>query len=289
MGAQPNQLTPRLPTWSNDYYHSQTSPNSWKQYTTNIGKNWQSSGPAQSQYNSQQSYQNVFNNAYSGAEMSAVQALKNMLQGGGISPEQKKTMYEGVMTPVREEAKRQEQNVINNAYARGLGQSTVLNKMVEPIEQGVQQVAAQTAGQIENTALQNKMDAIRAIQSGAIDTAQIRAGLEQLNAQKEALNAQLRQEENALREKYGEHMDTMLAQLADLQQRQYATEQQKELAEEQFRNNWNLSVADLQRLYDFENASIQQQNYENTASFWANILGTVIGGGANVLGTTIPV
>lgn len=238
-------------------------------YTTNknqnIGhytKNWDSYNP--------DNYGGFYDpnkaNKYSGAESTMIDRLTGMVKHGGYTPEQKKAMYQGSMQNVYREADQARERVQNDAYARGLGQSSVLSRGYGDIDQAVLAESARVSGELERDSAQMGMEAMTKIQQGeqiaqqyAMEANQFKQNLmAQLNMNEGQLNMALNQINSAI------DMDTA----------------NREMQFTQIMNDFNLNRAELEIMQ-------VQAEKDRKASFWSNLIGGTIGAGGNILGSML--
>lgn len=200
-------------------------------------------------------------NKYSNAESSAIDRLTGMAQNGGYTQEQKKSMYDGAMINVNNEADRMKEFAKNDNYARGLGQSSVLSRNYGEIDKGVLDQSRQISGSIESESSQMGMDAIGKIQQGE-EIAQKYAM--EASQYKHSLMSQLQMNENEMQMALNKINSTIDMDNAG-----------RELEYTKIRNQFNLDTTQMQSM-------IAQAERDRKASFWANLAGGVMNAGITV-------
>lgn len=211
--------------------------------------------------------------------------LAQLMKGGAYTAEGKQKMIAGAMAPVREEAELMKQQAAEGAYARGLGQSGVLSRSEGLIDKATLARMAEVTGTVELAAAENStkvaFDAITAYQQGQASERDVNLSIETLKAgidseaARTALDAlgayqfgqmserdfnlsveKLKLENAQTNAQYAQSYENLKAQinlsdremqlmLAELEQAAYATDANREIAEMQIRNNFNLSVDQL--------------------------------------------
>ena len=107
------------------------------------------------------------NNPYTETEYNAIQALNNILQNGGYSQEEINQMMTGINQNIMNNIQPELQKAEADSYARGIGQSSVLNRAQSDI---YGKAAAQMAQEQSNILQQGKQmlaNAISQVQTGA--------------------------------------------------------------------------------------------------------------------------
>jgi hypothetical protein len=230
----------------------------WPTYTPttqNQTLNWT---PYQSQ-TVQSAWSPTAQTPYSGTEQSAIAKLADIIKYGGYSPEQKQTMLTGAMQPVYQQAEEAGRQATGNAYARGLGQSGVLQRSLTDIQKGVGSSIASLAGQIEQQGAAQLMPAIQATQTGQQNLQQMMLNQANYNADLAQRHEQLAGELNM---KQGD-LETAMAQINATLDMSDADRQVK-LAEIQ--NQYQLDATKLQVLQ-------QEAQKDRVASFFSNLIG----------------
>jgi hypothetical protein len=205
--------------------------------------------------------------AYSGAESGAISKLSDIIKYGGYSPEQKQAMLQGAMQPVYQQAEEAGRSATGSAYARGLGQSGVLQRSLTDIQKGVGSSMASLAGGIEQQSAAQVLPAIGAVQTGQANLQGMLQQQSQYNAnlaqQREQLAVQLNMKQGDLQSAINQINATLDMSDAD---------RQVKLAE--IMNNYQLDATKIQVLQE-------EAKKDRIASFWASLLGgaaTVTGG-----------
>jgi hypothetical protein len=210
---------------------------------------------------------------YSGAESGAIAKLAEIIKYGGYSPETKQTMLTGAMQPVYQQAETASEAATRNAYARGLGQSGVMQRSLTDIQKGVGSSMAQLAGGIEQQSAAQVMPAIGAVQTGQQNLQTMILN----NAKYNADLAQGREElATSLNMKQGD-LQTAINQINATLDMSDADRQVK-LAEIQ--NNYQLDATKLQVLQE-------EAKKDRIASFWSNLLGGAMTATGGVLGKVL--
>jgi len=203
---------------------------------------------------------------YSGAESGAIAKLAEILKYGGYSPEQKQTMLSGAMQPVYQQAEEAGRSATGSAYARGLGQSGVLQRSLTDIQKGVGSNIAQLAGQIEQQGAAQVMPAIQAVQTG-------QQNLQQMMLNQAQYNAQLAQERESLATQLNMKAGDLQTAIAQINATLDMSDADRQVKLAEIMNNYNLDATKLEVLQ-------REAQKDRISSFFANLLG----GGANVLG-----
>jgi len=294
-----NQITP--PEWQGSTTAKTTERQSLNWKPRQVGQiqpvslgGWQAYNPqqAQSAWNWGQQ------TPYAGVEQNAIAQLANIIQYGGYSPEQKQTMYTGMMAPVQQQAEEARRQAEADAYSRGLGQSGVLSRSYGDIDQQLLASGQQARGQIEAQGAAQVLPAIQAIQQG-------QQNLQQMGLQQALSNAQLAQQREALASQLSLGSGELAAQMAQ-------TNAQIALGREELATQLNMHQGDLERAIDQINATLDMSDADrqlelqrimnqfnlDTAQLemvqneakkdrWANFFGNLIGGGATVAGAAL--
>jgi len=244
-------ITP--PTWEG----SKTAPTTQRQSFT-----WKPYNPqqVQSAWNPNQP------TAYSGAEGGAIASLANIIKYGGYSPEQKQTMYGGMMAPVYQQGEEARRAAEADAYSRGLGQSSVLSRGYGDIDKQLMASGQQAMGQIEAQGAAQVMPAIQATQQGQQNLLQMQQAQSQFNAQLQQSHEQLAAQLNM----HGGDLQMALNQInATLEM----SDADRQVQLQQIMNQFNLDVTQMEMLQN-------EAKKDRWSSFFSNLLG----GGAEILG-----
>jgi len=211
--------------------------------------------------------------AYSGAESGAIGKLADIIKYGGYSPEQKQAMLQGAMQPVYQQAEQAGRQATGSAYARGLGQSGVLQRSLTDIQKGVGSSMASLAGGIEQQSAAQVLPAIGAVQTGQANLQNMLQSQSQYNAglaqQREQLAVQLNMKQGDLQSAINQINATLDMSDAD---------RMVKLAEIQ--NNYQLDATKLQVLQE-------EAKKDRIASFWSNLLGGAMTATGGVLGKVL--
>jgi hypothetical protein len=243
--------------------------------------------PTQYQNNYQQydaAGQNNFNvnnwtggNPYEGANQSTIGQLTNMAANGGFTDQQKQTMIQGAMAPVRAEADQQARQAQADAYSRGLGQSSVLDRNYRAIGENVANNLAQISGNVEQQSAQAGMQAMQMIQQGKAQEQQARNQLAQLQQQNEVAKMDTMAKLNMDQNQYA------LA-INKLQQTENLSAAERELAISQMANQFNLDQAQMNLLVQQAENERLATEAANKAAFISNMFGGVMGAAGNIFG-----
>jgi len=229
--------------------------------------NWQQYNPqlVQSSWNPNQQ------TAYSGAEGGAIQQLSNILQYGGYSPEQKQTMYSGMMAPVYQQAEEARRQTEADAYSRGLGQSGVLSRGYGDIDKQLLSSGQQAMGQIEAQGAAQVMPAIQTVQQG-------QQNLLQMTQAQSQFNAQLAQEKEQLAAQLNMHTGDLQMALNQINATLEMSDADRQVQLQQIMNQFNLDAAQMEMLQN-------EAKKDRWSSFFANLLGGAARVGGAYVGT----
>ena len=233
-----------------------------KQNVQNYEKNWTTYDPEKNGgfYDPTQS------NKYTNAESSAINKLTAMAENGGYTDEQKNAMYNSAMTSVNNEADAMRESAKNDAYSRGLGQSSVLSRSYGDIDKSVLDQASTIKGNIESESAQMGMDAIEKIQAGEATAQQYAM---EANQYKQNLMAELSMNENELQMTLNQINSAIDMDNAN-----------RELELTKIKNDFNLTTAQMEQ-------AIALADAQNSANFWANVTGGVLNGVTTVAGASL--
>jgi hypothetical protein len=206
---------------------------------------------------------------YSTAEQGAIAKLADIIKYGGYSPEQKQAMLTGAMQPVYQQAEEAGRQATGSAYARGLGQSGVLQRSLTDIQKGVGSSIASLAGQIEQQSAAQVMPAIQATQTGQQNLQQMLQSQSQYNAnlaqQRESLAVQLNMKQGDLQAAINQINATLDMSDADRQ----------------------VKLAEIQNTYRLDASKLAVLQSEAKKDRWANFFANLLGGGANIAGAAL--
>ncbi len=206
---------------------------------------------------------------YSGVEGGAIARLADIIKYGGYSPEQKQTMLTGAMQPVYQQAEEAGRQATGSAYARGLGQSGVLQRGLTDIQKGVGSSVAQLAGQIEQQGAAQVMPAIQAAQTGQQNLQQMMLNQAQYNAnlaqQREELATQLNMKSGDLQTAIAQINATLDMSDADRQ----------------------VKLAEITNQYGLDAAKLEALQQEAKKDRWSNFFANLLGGAATVGGAAL--
>jgi len=204
--------------------------------------------------------------AYSGAEGSAIASLADIIKYGGYSPEQKQTMYGGMMAPVYQQGEEARRGAEADAYSRGLGQSSVLSRSYGDIDKQLMASGQQAMGQIEAQGAAQVMPAIGAVQTG-------QANLLEMTRKNEELQATLRQDHERLAAELNIHEGDLQMALNQINAAMEMSDADRQIELQRIINQFNLDATQIRVLQD-------QAKKDRWASFFSN----VFGGAAEVAG-----
>lgn len=242
--------------------------------------------------------------------------LGQLMKGGAYTAEGKQKIIAGAMTPVQEMAQQMKQQAAEGAYARGLGQSGVLSRSEGKIDEatlrrmaevtgGIEQWATERASQDAFTAIQafqqgqaserdvnlsierlkfdaqseaarTALDALGAYQTGRMSERDFNLSVEALKLENAQTNALYAQKYEQLKADINKNDRDMQILLAELEQAAYKTDADREIAEMQIRNNFNLSVDQLILARDTAIAHARHKNFQ--------LVGDLIGATAQAVG-----
>lgn len=168
-------------------------------------------------------------------------------------------MLTGAMQPVYQQAEEAGRQATGSAYARGLGQSGVLQRSLTDIQKGVGSSIASLAGQIEQQGAAQMMPAIQAVQTGQQNLQQMMLNQANYNADLAQRHEQLAGELNM---KQGD-LETAMAQINATLDMSDADRKVK-LAEIQ--NQYQLDATKIEVLQ-------REAQKDRVASFFSNLLG----------------
>ena len=270
-----------VPSWSEDYYKTKLSPTDW---TKQISGDWKPYQPTQASTGWSINKGDVTTTPYTPMQGDVMSKLSELMGGGAYSPEGKQKMIAGAMAPVREEAERMKQGATEGAYARGLGQSGVLQRSHGFIDQATLARMAEVTGGVEQAAAENAsrnaFAAIQAFQQGQASEQEVNLNIERMRSENARADAELAQRHEDLKAQINLDDRQMQIMLAELEQAAYKTDAERELAEMQIRNNFNLSAAQLELAKEVAIAEVKQKNRD----FWGNLIANILGGAATVAG-----
>ena len=273
-----------VPSWSEDYYKTKLSPTDW---TKQISGDWKPYQPTQASTGWSIDKGDVTTTPYTPMQGDVMSKLSELMGGGAYSPEGKQKMIAGAMTPVREEAERMKQGATEDAYARGLGQSGVLSRSQGEIDKATLAHMAEVTGGVEQAAAENAsrnaFAAIQAFQQGQASEQEVNLSIERMRLENDKANAELAQRHEELKAQINLDDRQMQIMLAELEQAAYKTDADRELAEMQIRNNFNLSAAQLELAKEVAIADVKKSNRD----FWANLIANILGAGATVAGAVL--
>ncbi len=330
-------------TWSEDYYKTPLKSTDWKGQISGDWKPYEPSkvstgwsidpGAKQTSYDPMQgdvmskmsalmkgeAYApgNVMKTSYDPMQGDVMSRLGQLMKGGAYTAEGKQKMIAGAMTPVQEMAQQMKQQAAEGAYARGLGQSGVLQRSEGLIDKATLARMAEVTGSVELAAAENSsrvaMDAIQAYQQGQASERDVNLSIERLKfdahseAARTALDAlaayqtgrmseqdfnlsveRLKLENAQTNAQYAQEYESLKAQinlddrkmqimLAELEQAAYATDADREIAEMQIRNNYNLSVDQLILARDVARVQGKQKGIQIAINVIGAVEGTIGG------------
>ena len=270
-----------IPSWSEDYYKTPLSGSDW---TKQISGDWKPYQPTQASTGWSINKGDVTTTPYTPMQGDVMSKLSELMGGGAYTPEGKQKMIAGAMAPVREEAERMKQGATEDAYARGLGQSGVLSRSQGEIDKATLARMAEVTGGVEQAAAENAsrnaFAAIQAFQQGQASEQEVSLNIERMKSENARADAELAQRHEELKAQISLDDRQMQIMLAELEQAAYKTNADRELAEMQIMNNFNLSAAQLDLAKEVAIANVKQANRD----WWGNLIANIIGAGATVTG-----
>jgi hypothetical protein len=210
---------------------------------------------------------------YSGAESGALAKLNEIIKYGGYSPETKQTMLTGAMQPVYQQAETASEAATRNAYARGLGQSGVMQRSLTDIQKGVGSSMAQIAGGIEQQSAAQVMPAIGAVQSG-------QQNIQQMLLNNAKYNADLAQEREQLATTLNMKLGDLQVAISELNSTLDMSDADRQVKLTEIANNYNLDATKLEVLQE-------EAKKDRTAGLWASLLGGAMNVTGGVLGKVL--
>jgi hypothetical protein len=207
--------------------------------------------------------------AYSGVETSAVQKLNDIITNGGYSPQQTQTMVAGAMAPIYDQATAAKKAATEDAYARGLGQSTILANNNTDIDKSVLSQLANITGQVTQQGANMVPTAIQEVQSGqaaALDNQYKKA---QLAA---SLNMNDQQMELAM-----DQLNNAASQ----------SDADRQLTYQNLQNQYNLSSEQLDLLIQQAENDRKIKESQSGIDLFTSILGSLTGLGGTILGSAL--
>jgi len=288
MGSTAPSSGVNVPRWSNNYYQPRYGAKDWEKY---VSKDWKPYMPQKVTtgyqvpwgYNNPRSTSTYKPYQFPGTQYDKIggdvmNRIRQVIQSGGYSPEQKQAMYEAAMTPVREEAQRLQEQAQNTLYSRGLGHSGVMQRAQSDISQQVLRRAAEVSGGIEQAsaenAIRNSLAAIQAYQQGQASDRDVALNIEQMKMQNALANAQLEQQRQELMTQTGldaRRFDLMMGELA---QAAYMNDVDRSLKEAEIKNKYNLDAAQL----ELAKYVAEQEVAQARRDWWSHLISTIIGG-----------
>ena len=250
---------------------------------------------------------NVLTTPYSQYQQNALSVLVSMMQG--TTPEGKRSIIEGAMAPVREEAARQRETTTGGAYARGLGQSGVLQRGLGQIDQSLLARLAEVTGNVEQSSTQNALNAVQAFQegqlgqqrlgfdieessvknvlnalqlfqSGQASQQQVQLALEKMKEENAFKNAELAQAYEELKTQTNLDERRLQLMLAELYQSAYKDDYTRSLEEQRIMQEYNISKAQLEQAKWVADQNAKQANMD----WWGNLISNIIGSEATIVG-----
>ncbi len=245
-------------SWSEDYYKTPLSSSDWK---GQISGDWKPYEP--SKVSTGWSIDpGVKQTSYDPMQGDVMNRMGALMRGEAYTPEGKQKIIGGAMAPVREEATRMKQQATEGAYARGLGQSGVLQRSHGEIDRSTLARMAEVTGGVEKwgteRSIQDAFSAITAFQQGQASERDVNLAIEQMKLQNAQTNAQAAQDYENLKAQINLDDRNMQIMIAQLEQAAYQTDADREVAEMQIRNNFNLSVAQLELAKDIARSGAQE-------------------------------
>ena len=127
---------------------------------------------------------------------------------------------------------------------------------------------------------QNALNAVQAFQSGQATQQQVGLALEQMKAENAQANAQLSQAYEQLKTQTGLEDRQLQLALGQLYQSAYKDDYTRSLEEQRIMQEFNISKAQLEQA----KWVAEQQAAQAKSDWWSNLIGNIIGSGAEVVG-----
>lgn len=243
--------------WSEDYYKTPLKSTDWK---GQLSDTWKPYEPSKVQTGWSIS-KGVKDTPYSPMQGDVMNRMGELMRGEAYSPEGKQKIIGGAMAPVQEMAQKMKQQATEGAYARGLGQSGVLQRSHGEIDRSTLARMAEVSGGVEQWAtersIQDAFAAIQAFQQGQVNEREVSIAIEEMKLQNAESNALYAQKYEQLKADINFDDRDMQKMLAELAQTAYQGDADREIAEMQIKNNFNLSVAQLELAKDIARSGEQ--------------------------------
>ncbi len=194
---------------------------------------------------------------YDSAQKSAVDKLNEIIANGGYSDTDKQKMIAGAMAPIYQQSDQQRTATQEDDYARGLGNSTVLNNYYGKIDQNVMSQLANITGQVTKEGADMVPQAIQLTQSGAGQQLDFQKAKAQLMADTNMNEAQIEQAYAAINS------------AAD------KSDADRQVTLENIKNQYNLSDEQLKLMEDQAKQSADSDLTSNLLGSGASILGKI--------------
>jgi hypothetical protein len=277
MGAKPKM--PRggygIPQQATGYYQPTAKSTDW---LSAINTGWKAYEPQKVQTNYTPSAPTT---GYDPYQQNALSTLVAQMQG--TTPEGKQKIISGAMAPVYEEATKQKEAATSGAYARGLGQSGVLQRSLGGIDQSTLARMAEVTGGVEQNSITNALNAVQAFQSGQASQQQVGVAVEQMRTDNAKANAQLSQSYEELKGKMNIDDRQLQIALGQLAENAYKDDYTRSLAEQKIMQDYNIDKATLEQA----KWVAEQQAAQAKKDWWSNLIANILKAGATVAGAAI--
>ena len=229
-----------IPQQATGFYQPQAQSTDWQKA---INQNWQAYQPQKVQTNYTPTAPTT---GYDPYQQNALSTLVAQMQG--TTPEGKQKIISGAMAPVYEEATRQREAATSGAYARGLGQSGVLQRSLGGIDQSTLARMAEVTGGVEQNSITNALNAVQLFQSGQASQQQVGVAVEQMRTDNARTNAQLSQSYEELKGKMNIDDRQLQIALGQLAESAYKDDYTRSLEEQRLMQEYNISKAELEQM-----------------------------------------
>lgn len=277
MGAKPRMPGGGygIPKQATGYYEPTAQSTDWLKA---INTGWSAYQPQKSQTNYTPTAPTT---AYDPYTQNALSTLIAQMQG--TSPEGKQKIISGAMAPVYEEATKQKEATTSSAYARGLGQSGVLQRSLGGIDQSTLARMAEVTGGVEQNSITNALNAVQLFQSGQATQQQVQLSLEQMKADNAKTNAELSQSYEQLKAQTSLDDRQLQIALGQLTESAYKDDYTRSLEEQRIMQDYNIDKATLEQA----KWVAEQQAKQARGDFWSNLISNILKAGATVAGAAI--
>jgi len=200
--------------------------------------------------------------AYTPDQTSAISKLNDIITNGGYTPQQISSYTQGAMQPVLQQAALQKTAAANDAYSRGLGNSSVVPYNNTQIDKNTDAQAAAIASQFAAQGAAEVPTAISQVQSGQNAATALQTQTAQIQAQLGMNDEQMQQLTNQL--------NNAAAQ----------SDADRQITYQNLMNQFGLSSQQLSILAQQANSqqTLSQQNQQS------NFISSLLGAGASAAG-----